>query len=150
MKKAAIVIILFGCLAGLSFGESKHNVGLGIILGEPTGISFKMWSSETVGFDAGAAWSFVDSSFFQIHGDMLFHNYNIFKVDTGKMALFYGFGARIKFADDTIVSLRVPVGISYEFEKTPIELFLEIVPMLDLVPATEVDIAGGIGFRYYF
>jgi hypothetical protein len=150
MKKAAIVIILFGCLAGLSFGESKHNVGLGIILGEPTGISFKMWSSETVGFDAGAAWSFVDSSFFQIHGDMLFHNYNIFKVDTGKMALFYGFGARIKFADDTIVSLRVPVGISYEFEKTPIELFLEVAPMLNLTPATEVDIAGGIGFRYYF
>ncbi|MBP1659246.1 MAG: hypothetical protein H6P95_438 [Candidatus Aminicenantes bacterium] len=150
MKKAAIVIILFGCLAGLSFGESNHNVGLGIILGEPTGISFKMWSSETVGFDAGAAWSFVDSSFFQIHGDMLFHNYNIFKVDTGKMALFYGFGARIKFADDTIVSLRVPVGISYEFEKTPIELFLEVAPMLNLTPATEVDIAGGIGFRYYF
>ena len=150
MKKAAIVIILFGCLAGLSFGESKHNVGLGIILGEPTGISFKMWSSETVGFDAGAAWSFVDSSFFQIHGDMLFHNYNIFKVDTGKMSLFYGFGGRIKFADDTIVSLRVPVGISYEFEKTPIELFLEVAPMLNLTPATEVDIAGGIGFRYYF
>jgi len=150
MKKAALVVILFGCLAGLSFGESNHNVGLGIILGEPTGISFKMWSSETVGFDAGAAWSFVDSSFFQIHGDMLFHNYNIFKVDTGKMSLFYGFGGRIKFADDTIVSLRVPVGISYEFEKTPIELFLEVAPMLNLTPATEVDIAGGIGFRYYF
>jgi hypothetical protein len=150
MKKAALVIILFGCLAGLSFGESKHNVGLGIILGEPTGISFKMWSSQTVGFDAGAAWSFVNGSFFQIHGDMLFHNFNLFKVDTGKMAFFYGFGARVKFADDTTVSLRVPVGISYEFEKTPIELFLEVAPMLNLTPATEVDIAGGVGFRYYF
>jgi hypothetical protein len=150
MKKAAVVIILFGCLAGLSFGESKHNVGLGIILGEPTGISFNMWTSQTVSFDAGAAWSFVNGSFFQIHGDMLFHNFDLFKVDTGKMALFYGFGGRIKFADETTVSLRVPIGISYEFEKTPIELFLEVAPMLNLAPATEVDIAGGIGFRYYF
>jgi hypothetical protein len=150
MKKAAFVIILFGCLAGLSFGESNHSVGLGIILGEPTGISFKMWTSQTVGIDAGAAWSFVDNSYFQIHGDLLFHNFNLFKVDTGKMALFYGFGARIKFADNTIVSLRVPVGITYEFEKTPIELFLEVAPMLNLTPATEVDIAGGVGFRYYF
>jgi hypothetical protein len=24
------------------------------------------------------------------------------------------------------------------------------VPMLDLVPATEVQMAGGVGFRYYF
>ena len=150
MKKAALVIILFGCLAGLSFGESKHNFGVGIILGEPTGLSAKGWLSETVGIDGGAAWSFTGGSYFQLHGDLLVHNFKLFAVETGKMGFFYGVGARIRFDDDTTFSLRVPVGISYEFEKTPIELFLEIVPMLDLVPATEVDIAGGVGFRYYF
>ncbi len=44
----------------------------------------------------------------------------------------------------------MPVGISYEFEKTPVELFLEVVPMLDLIPSTEVDMGGAVGFRYYF
>ncbi len=156
MKKAAFALVLIGCLAGLASGESNHNIGVGIIAGEPTGISFKLWNKETTAFDAGAAWSFVGGEFFQVHGDFLLHNYNLFRVDTGKMSLFYGLGARVKFGEDalggsdTTFSLRVPVGIAYEFEKTPIEIFLEIVPMLDLVPATEIGIAGAVGFRYYF
>ena len=156
MKKAALVFILLAGFAGLASAESNHNIGVGIIAGEPTGVSFKLWTSQTTAFDAGAAWSFVGGGFFQIHGDFLLHNFNIFRVDTGKMSLFYGVGARLKFGEDTIganettLSLRVPVGLAYEFEKTPIEIFLEIVPMLDLVPATEISIAGGVGFRYYF
>jgi hypothetical protein len=150
MKKAALILILFGCLAGLSFGQSNHNIGFGIMLGEPTGISFKIWNRQTVAFDAGAAWSFVGGKYFQIHGDLLFHNFSLFRVETGRMALYYGFGGRIKFADSTTVSLRVPIGISYEFERTPVELFLEVVPMIDLIPSTEVNMAGAIGFRYYF
>jgi hypothetical protein len=150
MKRFALVLILLGTLAGLSFADSKHNFGIGVILGEPTGLSAKGWLSQTVGVDAGAAWSFTSGSFFQIHGDLLVHNFKLFTVDTGRMAFFYGVGGRVKFDEDTTVSLRVPVGITYEFEKTTIELFLEVVPMLNLIPATEVDIAGGIGFRYYF
>jgi hypothetical protein len=150
MKKIAFALVIFGCLAGLSFAESNHNIGLGIILGEPTGISFKIWNRQTVAFDAGAAWSIVDEKHFQIHGDLLFHNFGLFRVETGRMALYYGVGARVWFASDTIVSLRVPVGLSYEFEKTPVEIFLEIVPMLDLIPSTEVGMGGAVGFRYYF
>jgi hypothetical protein len=156
MKKAAFILILLGSLAGLSYGESKHNIGLGLIVGEPTGVSFKLWSKQTVAFDAAAAWSLVGGEYFQVHGDFLLHNFNLFRVETGRMSLFYGAGARLKFAEDalggseTIFSLRVPVGLAYEFEKTPIELFLEIVPMLDLVPATELQLAGAVGFRYYF
>ncbi len=150
MKKVAFALVIFGCLAGLSFAESNHNIGLGIILGEPTGISFKIWNRQTVAFDAGAAWSIVDEKHFQVHGDLLFHNFGLFRVETGRMALYYGIGARVWFATDTIVSLRVPVGLSYEFEKTPVELFLEIVPMLDLIPSTEVGMGGAVGFRYYF
>ncbi len=150
MKKAAFFLILLGSLAGLTYAQSNHNLGLGVILGEPTGISFKIWNRQTVAFDAGAAWSIVDQKHFQIHGDLLLHNFNLFRVETGRMALYYGVGARIWFATDTILSLRVPIGLSYEFERTPVELFLEVVPMLDLIPATDVAMAGAVGFRYYF
>jgi hypothetical protein len=150
MKKAAFLFILAGCVAGLSYGDTSHNVGLGIMLGEPTGLTVKWWPSQTTAFDVGAAWSFVNEKNFQIHGDFLLHNFNLFRVETGRMALYYGAGARIKFADDLTISLRVPIGISYEFERTPVELFLEVVPMLDLIPSTEPNMAGAIGFRYYF
>lgn len=152
MKKAALILVLFGCLAGLAHAKSKHNIGLGVIVGEPTGLSFKFWNKKTTAIDAGAAWSFVRDGYFQVHGDIIFHSFNLFRVKTGRMSLFYGVGARLKFAEgqDTTVSLRIPIGLAYEFEKTPIELFLEIVPMLDLVPATEVNLAGAVGFRYFF
>ena len=155
MKKAALFLIILGALAGLSFGRDG-DIGLGIILGEPTGISGKLWTGNTTAFDAGLAWSFVGGGFIQIHGDFLFHNYNVFTVEKGKLALYYGFGGRVRLADndvagsETVVSARVPIGISYEFAKTSIELFIEVVPMLDLIPETAVGIAGGAGFRYYF
>lgn len=149
MKKALIVIAAMMIIAGASYAR-QGDLGVGLMFGEPSGISLKYWTSATTAIDAGAAWSFVDGGAFQLHGDFLFHNFDIFKVDHGKMALFYGFGARIKLADDTKFSLRVPVGISYQFEKTDIELFMEVVPMLDLAPSTQADIAGGVGFRYYF
>jgi hypothetical protein len=125
---------------------------LGIILGQPTGLSGKLWTGKTTAFDAGAAWSLAGDEYFQVHGDFLFHNFNLFKVDSGQMALFYGFGGRLAIfenAEDR-VSIRVPVGISYEFAKTSIELFLEVVPMLDILPETVADIGGGVGFRYFF
>lgn len=155
MKKAALMLIVLGCLAGLSFGQDG-KIGLGIILGEPTGLSGKLWTGKTTAFDAGLAWSFVGGGFLQIHGDFLFHNFNLFQVETGKMALYYGFGGRVRLANnatvgsETIVSARVPIGLSYQFEKTAIELFLEVVPMLDLIPETAVGIGGGAGFRYFF
>jgi Protein of unknown function (DUF3996) len=156
MKKTALILILFGCLAGVTYAGSNHNIGLGIILGEPTGLTFKLWNKQTMAFDAGAAWSFVSGGYFQIHGDVLLHNFNLFRMETGRMSLYYGAGARIKFARDevgdadTIVSIRIPVGLAYEFEKTPVELFMEVVPMLDLIPSTGFQMAAAIGFRYYF
>jgi len=152
MKKTALILVLFGCLAGLAHAKSNHNIGVGVILGEPTGLSLKFWNKKTTAIDAGAAWSFVSGGYFQVHGDFIFHNFNLFRVEKGRMSLFYGIGARLKFAEgrDTTVSLRIPIGLAYEFKKTPVELFLEFVPMLDLVPATEFDLAGAAGFRYYF
>jgi len=149
MKRTALILILMMALAGVSFGRDG-NIGLGLIFGEPSGVSFKLWTGKTTAIDGAAAWSFVGGGFFQVHSDLLFHNFNLFEVEKGNMALYYGFGGRVKMADQTQVSLRVPVGISYEFEDTSIELFLEVVPMLDLAPSTEAGIAGGIGFRYFF
>jgi len=48
------------------------------------------------------------------------------------------------------VGVRIPVGINYIFAKAPLDIFLEIVPMLELVPRTEFNLNGGIGIRYFF
>jgi hypothetical protein len=42
------------------------------------------------------------------------------------------------------------VGLSYEFDGAPLDVFLEVVPTLDLIPGTAFDLGAGLGLRYYF
>lgn len=156
MKRFFSIVLFLALAAGLASaqtGRAGGNIGLGAVFGEPTGVSFKYWSSRTMAFDAAAAWSFVGGGSFQLHADVIFHNFELFKVEKGRLALYYGFGGRFKSEDengDAVFSLRLPIGISYEFEKSPFELFFEVAPMLNLAPETKGDIGGGMGFRYYF
>ena len=48
------------------------------------------------------------------------------------------------------LGIRIPVGLSYQFESGPFEAFLELVPVFNLLPQTRLDFDGGIGVRYYF
>ncbi|MFO7933616.1 MAG: hypothetical protein R6U78_06005 [Bacteroidales bacterium] len=36
------------------------------------------------------------------------------------------------------------------FESAPIDIFLEVVPTLELLPATGISFEGGIGARFFF
>ncbi len=152
MKKAAIVLALLVVCSGMSFAQSG-KVGVGVILGEPSGLSLKFRTSSTTAFDAGLAWSFASPGSLHLHGDFIFHNYNLFTVEKGLVALYYGIGGRVKFISgeaDTRIGARIPIGLVYEFEEAPVDLFIEIVPMLDFYPETEGGIAGAIGIRYFF
>jgi hypothetical protein len=153
MKRTVIAAALLLLFAGMSF-PADGKFGLGIILGEPTGLSLKLKTSDTTAFDAGAAWSFLNPASFHIHGDFLFHNYNLFNnVEKGYLALYYGIGGRLKIVGgegETVFGVRIPVGLCYEFEDAPIDLFFEVVPLLDIVPSTKAGIGGAVGVRYFF
>lgn len=150
-------ILTSGLLVLLMFGFARAgeggNFGLGIILGEPTGISGKLWTTRNTAIDGGAAWSLSDHTRFHFHMDYLIHNFSPIKVKRGRLPIYYGIGCRIKFLNrhrDDRIGIRIPVGLDYLFAKAPLDLFFEIVPTLDLIPETEFDIAGGAGIRFYF
>ena len=123
-----------------------------MILGEPTGLSLKVWVARSTAFDAAAAWSLRGRNSLHLHADYLRHNFGLFTVQTGRLPLYYGIGGRVSFRDDDDhrVGFRIPVGIDYLFANAPLDVFLEVVPLLDLVPETDVDINGGAGIRYFF
>ena len=146
-------IIFFMLMVMLTCGTAQaqdRGFGLGIILGEPTGITWKLWTGYNTAIDGAVAWSFEKKSSMHLHGDLLFHNFNRAKVDEGKLLLYYGIGGRVKFQDDSKVGVRVPLGINYLFAKSPLDVFLEIVPILDLAPSTDFSLNGAIGIRYFF
>ena len=65
-------------------------------------------------------------------------------------AIYVGIGGRVVLADNPSFGIRIPVGIDYLFADAPIDIFLELVPIMDLSPKTDFGIGGGIGIRYWF
>jgi len=145
-------------LAGPAFA-ANGPLGLGVILGEPTGFSGKYFldADRNRAIDMGLAWSLDDDSGFHIHGDYLLHNYSLlrdaFHVTKGKLPLYYGLGGRFQFREhnhDDEFGLRIPLGMSYMFADIPIDLFAELAPVVNFVPDTGLDLEGGVGVRFYF
>jgi hypothetical protein len=158
-----LLVVLIGSWAApaaAAGGVDSRTWELGVILGEPTGLSAKYWTSTNTAIDFGAAWSFGNDGNFHLHCDYLYHNFDIFKVDEGSLPLYFGIGGRVRFEDDdphdgddnhgTRVGLRLVLGLEYLVEAYPMSVFFEIAPIVDLVPATEGSMNGGLGIRYVF
>jgi hypothetical protein len=64
---------------------SNGDFGLGFILGEPTGLSGKLFLGESRALDFGAAWSFGNNSNLHLHADYLIHRFDLIRVDSGQM-----------------------------------------------------------------
>lgn len=138
------------------FGPNHRRFGLGIIAGEPTGVTGKGFLSNRLAFSGIASWSFLDDAFTLI-GDFTYEVLEI-PVSAREITLpFYvGGGAKLGFDrggtndGDTLFGVRVPVGVAAQWVNHPVEVFLEVGPGIELIPETEFDITGGLGVRYYF
>ena len=152
-------IAIIGLLLAVSSASARTEqpFGFGVIVGEPTGLSLKYWLDDEHAIDGAAAWSFSENDSFQLHGDYLIHNFELLGAD--ELPCYYGLGARIKFRDsdgrgrnedDTIFGIRFPLGITYLFDEVPLDVFAELVPVLDVAPDADADINAAIGLRFYF
>jgi hypothetical protein len=157
MKLKLIAAILIAGLCTSMAVAEPSGVGLGLIMGEPTGFSLKVWTSSHVALDAGLGyswWRYGQS--LQVHGDVLFHTNSLTESEDGFLPLYFGVGVRIKMADeshdypDLRAGLRIPFGLEYVFARVPVGLFFELVPIIDLTPGTYWGGNSAIGFRYYF
>jgi len=148
--KWIVMLVFIAILNNVSYARGG-NFGLGVIIGEPTGISMKYWNGRTTAIDGAIAWSFGDESAFHLHADYLIHAFEVIKVSEGALPLYYGIGGRLKFQKkEDQLGIRIPLGMAYYFSKAPLDIFLELVPILELIPSTEFDFNAAIGIRYYF
>ena len=157
MKRHALALglVLILCSISAAPAAAVEPAGgiweLGVILGEPTGLSAKYWTSRINAIDFGAAWSFQGDGQFHFHCDYLFHNYEFFQVDPGSLPIYFGIGGRVRFDDDdSRIGLRLVLGAEYLTDAYPMSVFFEIAPIVDFAPETEADLNGGIGIRYIF
>jgi len=154
MKKILLMAII--TMPFFSFGQ-RYNYGLGIIIGFPTGFSGELVWSENSAIVFNAGWSLRKDFGLHVTGTYQFMFPGVIKTEEGEVLRqvvpYLGFGGRLLLEDkddgsDVHVGLRTGGGIEYFIER--FGLFLEMYPVIDIVPGTELDFEGGIGFRFYF
>ncbi|MFA6467631.1 MAG: hypothetical protein WCW35_01955 [Bacteroidota bacterium] len=146
-----------------SQGQSR-NFGIGLIIGEPTGISAKLWTTSENAFDFGFGWSmdgngmgryddryyYNDRSRVHFHMDYLWHAFSA--IHSGQQfPLYYGIGGSVNSGSGyaSTVAVRGVFGISWLPRDTPVDVFLELVPTLRLTNTSGLYIGAGFGARYY-
>ena len=130
----------------------KGDIGVGLQVGRPTGLSLRYLNPGSVSIDLLASWDFGDFFFINAHG--LFET----KIGGGEgLRFFYGPGAffgahdrdRRRYFDNEIsIGISGTAGLSFWIHH--LELYIRITPRLALIDATNADIGGGFGFRYFF
>lgn len=139
-----------------------HGFGIGAIVGEPTGLSAKLWTSKINAFDFGLGWSvggdrisynghYDGGSRIHFHMDYLWHSFNAI-TSTERFPIYYGIGGRYNSGGgyDGSFGVRGVFGIAWFPRSTPIDLFVELVPVLQLTQSTGFGIDAAIGIRFFF
>lgn len=149
MRKVSLIVTLLVLMINLGYG-----FGLGVMLGEPSGLSAKYWMGEQNAIAGGLAWSVGNSSsnggYLHLHGDYLFHRNDLIKISNLTLPFYYGIGAGIGFASDFYFGARIPLGIEYFFAGRKFDAFFELVPVVRLLPGFGIGVNGAIGLRYNF
>lgn len=145
--KSIVTILVLLC----SLSSWANQKGLGISIGNPTGLNGKYWLDSSKAVDAGMAWSLGKHSDFSLHSDYLLHKDAAFYFnDVHPLDFYYGIGARMEFSDDIELGVRVPLGLTHRFEQESADIFAEVAPIVDLVSKTGLELHLLFGARYYF
>lgn len=136
-----------------NLSPSPHGVGVGVILGAPTGLSGAWRPEGRSTAVAGLAWNFTERKL-HVHADYLFTVYDmrVPEAPTVGFPIYVGGGARIRAGgtDGFDLGLRIPIGVNIMPDELPIDGFIELVPVVGLFPDTELGFEGGLGARVFF
>jgi hypothetical protein len=157
-----------GNIGGRSF-EANKTFGLGLEVGDIFGVTGKYFLSADRALDFGVGflndYFYYDRSGIHIYGDYLFHPVSLASASAFELPLYIGLGGRFwnfrerlrTGIDDTATAIgfRVPVGIAFDFNNVPLDVFIQVVPTLDFFSGYQrhsayLDIDVSAGIRYWF
>ncbi len=157
MKRWFMVLACAACtLASTALYAGENRAGLGFVLGDPSGITGKLFISPSDAIDAGVGASHDHGAY--IYADYLRHFSGIFPVPS--LLLYLGIGPGFydhdnegrnrSDRDENGIECRFPVGLEFRFTTIPLAAFLELVPAMAVIPDIDFHLRGGLGVRYFF
>lgn len=160
LQLSIVCAIGFGASTVAHAQESKGVFGLGIIIGEPTGVSAKYYLADDTALDFAAGGAVVGRGI-QVHGDFLWHPIVLEEQESFALPLYIGPGLRILRRDagggeedHTRIGLRGVFGFMFDFTNVPLDVFVEVAGVADYRTLEGerfgLDLNAGAGVRYYF
>jgi hypothetical protein len=169
---AALLLAIVGHSAQATEVGYSRKFGLGVVIGDPTGLSAKLWVAPTNAIDFGLGfWSgvngdcFVDNAGNTICTNAGVHN-GSFNADylwqsniirgSAQLDWHIGGGGRMIFwsgcqSNCVAIAARAPIGLDLMFQNPGfLEVFFELAPSFWIVPDVGFGIEGGLGVRFYF
>jgi len=157
----AVVIAL--AVPGVSVAEDKGLFGVGLIVGEPTGVSAKYYLSDDTAVDGAVGAGLIDTGI-HVHADYLWHPWVLESQEAFHLPLYVGPGLRFLSSNngrgqDGVLhfGVRAVVGAVFDFRKIPIDVFIEVAPIVEWKLSDNDNEAGfgvainaAAGVRYYF
>ncbi len=145
--------------AGEGRPAEKGTLGLGIIIGEPTGITAKLYLEDDQAIQAAVGGSFIADAW-QLNAEYVIHPWILQDRDTFVLPVYVGPGVRFmrynegRDSDDAhyAVGLRAVIGLLFDFKNVPLDVFVELGGVLEYDFSDGAGIGGniGAGIRYYF
>ena len=148
LKACLVLLAVLLTVSSSLAGSSEHDeFGLGITLGEPSGIHGQFFWSPRTALDVTAAWSLHD--WFMTTADFQIYDYLL--DSPAEWRWYYGGGAYLALpeSEDGTFGLRIPVGIRYHFPHSYVDAWAEIDPALQVLPDTQAEFQAGIGITFW-
>lgn len=152
----SVALGLFTCLTLASIASPQQaqaqdsGFGLGVMLGDPAGLSGKFWLNGSQAIDFGVGFGIIEGDGVAGHVDWLWHR-PLKSLPRARFDLYFGIGPKIAaFRDNVWLGARAPVGLDFLFTRVPLDVFVEIAAGLWIVERTRFDIDTAVGVRYWF
>lgn len=158
--RSAVCIAALACAstASAQVGGSR-DFGLGLILGNPTGVSAKGYLSPQHAIDGAVGFGILGGEHLRLHADFLWQ-FPIHSWPVGDLDLHAGIGAMLAAYSHHHdhdhdhgglgLGARGPVGLSLSFRDAPFDIFLEVALGIWLVKKVSANLDAAIGGRYWF
>lgn len=150
MRRIHMFILALAVSLGVAKTASAQDFGLGLMVGEPTGLSAQFALTGADALNGAVGFNILDEGRLYIHLDYIRTLAELASTSSVVIPFYFGIGGFVAADKNASVGARVPFGIQFDFTSAPIHIFAEIAFRLRLIEDIKAGAAGALGFRYFF
>jgi hypothetical protein len=136
-------------------GTPSSGISIGIVIGDPTGLSLKFWGigqNSALQVNIGGGGFFVPADLL-INGSLLFHALLTRETPINGylgVGAFAGIKKHEKQGNEAVFGILVPLGLELILSEVPLDIFMEVSPVIGFTTKGDVarGLTFGIGLRY--